>query len=332
MELESVDCPICGPSQTVNLLRVRDIKVFGPGEFQLVRCQGCSLVYINPRPTPGAMAPYYPPRYWAPPPEEGARPYTDAGMRRALALLSREFPGGRVLDVGCGVGTMPALMRERGLKAMGVEPYERAAQIARERYGLEIVCSFLQEAELPPESFDGITFFDVLEHVHDPVGDLRKAFSLLRPGGMVFVKAPNIEALQAGLFGKWWYGLDVPRHLFHFSPRSLRRALEVTGFRPIEVRAVPDPVGAIVFEISVVYWLRGLQLAHRGVTVAPTEDQTVGEVLQGQVYAAVPSVGKRAFRWVARNLLYAPLAVENLVGRSAELIAIGRRPKAEDPE
>jgi SAM-dependent methyltransferase len=306
---------------------VRDINVFGPGEFRLVRCDGCGLAYLDPRPGPADIGAYYPTRYWAPPTAEGTAHYVDAGMRRALTLLAREYPGGRVLDVGCGVGNMPALMRERGLDAVGLEPYEHAAQIARERYGLEVVCSFLQDAELPEGSFDAITMFDVLEHVHDPVGDLRTAYSLLKPGGAVVIKVPNFAALQAGLFGPWWYWLDPPRHLFNFTPRSLARALEAAGFPQVRSRAVPDLVGALVFETSVIYWLRGRHLARRGVQIEPGENETVGQALDGQVYASVPSAGKWAFRWFVRNVLYAPLAAENLVGRSVELLAVGRKPE-----
>lgn len=326
MAQESVACPICEANRPEAFLHVRDIKLFVPGEFDLVRCQNCGLVYMNPRPGPDDMGAYYPAQYWAPPPPKDAPPYLDTGMRRALELLARDYPGGRVLDVGCGVGRIPALMRDRGLDAVGLEPYGHARDLALERYGdLEIVCEVLQEAALPEASFDAVTFFDVLEHVHDPIGDLRKAHSLLKPGGAALIKVPNIASLQAKLFGAWWYGLDTPRHLFHFSPRSLRRALEAAGFADISVSAVPDKVGALLFEISVVYWLRGRLLARKGVEVQPTEGQTVGEALEGQVYATVPSAGKRAFRWLVRNVLYAPVAIENAIGRSVELLAVARK-------
>ena len=325
MDLETVDCPICRRDGTRPFLTARDINVFVPGEFELVRCAICGIVYVNPRPTAASIGEYYPSRYWAPPPPEGAKPYLDTGMRRVLALLTRRYPSGRVLDVGCGVGKMPAVMGELGLEAVGLEPYEHACKLARERYGLEVICATLQEADLPNSSFDAVTLFDVLEHVHDPVGDLRRAFELLKPGGSVFVKVPNLAALQARIFGRWWYCLDTPRHLFHFSPASLRRTLEAAGFRDIDCRALPDWQGAMVFETSVVYWLRGRLLDRRGISVAPLGEQTVGEALEGKVYPGVPSAGKRVFRWFVRNVAYLPLAIENVIGRSVTLLAAGRR-------
>jgi SAM-dependent methyltransferase len=325
MDLETVDCPTCRHGDGRPYLTARDLNVFGPGEFQLVRCDGCGLIYINPRPTAASIREFYPPWYWAPPPAKGTQPFLDRGMRKVLAALVRHYPGGRVLDVGCGVGKMPALMRELGLDAVGLEPYEHACSVARERYGLDVVCATLQDADLPHEAFDAVTLFDVLEHVHDPAGDLCKAHSLLRPGGSLFIKVPNVAALQARLFGQWWYALDPPRHLFHFSPVSLRRALEAAGFADIDCRALPDWQGAMVFETSVVYWLRGLLLRRRGIEVAPTAEQTVGEALEGKVYPGVPSAGKRAFRWLMRNVAYLPLVIENLIGRSVELLATARR-------
>jgi len=326
MQTESIDCPICGSSSLQPFLTARDIYLFGPGEFDLVRCASCSLVFVNPRPTPEGMAVHYPEHYWAPPPPEDAKPYLDTGMRRALRLLQDEYPGGRVLDVGCGVGRMAALMRQKGLDAFGLDPYEHACRTARETYGIEAICAPLQQSGLPEQSVDAVTLFDVLEHVHDPVGDLREVLRILRPGGAVIVKAPNMAALQAGLFRHLWYCLDVPRHLLHFSPTSLAKALQAAGFADVRCSAVPDAAGALMFEASVLYWLRGMQFERRGVQVAPAEDQTVGEALDGQVYASVPSLGKRAFRWLIRNVAYAPLAVENLIGRSVELFAVGRRP------
>ena len=220
---------------------------------------------------------------------------------------------------------MAAYMREYGLDVVGLDPSPHACRIARDHYGLEVVCGVLQEAELPEESFHAVTFFDVVEHLHDPIGDLRQAHRLLRPGGTAFVKVPNIAALQAHLFGKWWYALDVPRHLFHFSPRSLHKALKKAGFSQIACRSIPTTVGAIIFETSAIYWLRGRFLARKHIEVAPAPGQTVGEALSGKLYPSVPSVGKRAFRWLVRNVCYAPLAVENLVGRSVELLAVARK-------
>jgi hypothetical protein len=127
------------------------------------------------------------------------------------------------------------------------------------------------------------------------------------------------------LFDKWWYGLDTPRHLYHFSPRTLRGVLARAGFRDVSASAVPDTFGALVFEWSLLFWLRGLLLARRGVAVEPSSARPPSESLEGQVYASVPRRGKRAFRWLVRNVLYAPVAIENVIGRGVMLLGVGTK-------
>lgn len=325
MRLESVSCPLCRSSQSRQLLRARDLSTLLPGEFPLVRCLECGMVYVNPRPAPEEMEQYYAQHYWTEPPAEGQRPFCDRATRYTIDLLARQFPRGRVLDVGCGIGTQAALMREAGLRPVGLDPYEHACRVAREHYGLEVICSYLATANLPERSFDAVTFFDVLEHVYDPVGDLKEARRLLNFGGLVVVKVPNIRALQARVFGRWWYCLDVPRHLNHFSPATLRRALEKAGFDVVAVWAVPTWIGALTFRTSLLYWLRGRALERAGKEIVAGPGQAPKDVLAGRVYPGVPAIAKRLFRWLAGTVLYLPLAVENVIGRSVQILAVGKR-------
>jgi len=321
MDLETVDCPVCGSAAADVVLVGRDFNTLYPGEFPLLRCRDCRMGYVSPRPTAAGIARYYPDHYWGPPPPEGVRPYIDRGTRAGIAAIVREHPGGRVLDVGCGVGKVVAFMRDRGLDAEGLEPYPHACRIARERYGIVCTCAFLQDAPLPEGSFDAVTFLDVMEHVDDPLGNLRAAYRLLRPGGLVCVKVPNFGALQARVLGRYWYWLDVPRHLLHFSPAPMERALREAGFAHVRARALPDWQGAMVFGTSLTYWLRDVHFRRRRLEVVPEAGQTTSDALVGKVYPGVPSAGKRAFRWLARNVAYVPFAFENLIGRSVELLA-----------
>ena len=270
------------------------------------------------------MGQYYTPDYWVFA-EPDVRGDLGAGFSRTLMVLTRDHAGGRVLDVGCGAGRQASALKARGLSVVGIDPYEDACRVARERFGVEAICATLQTAALEPGSFDAVTFFDVLEHVHDPVADLRRVHSLLRPGGSVLVRAPNIDALQARLLRRRWF-LEVPRHLFHFSPHSLGRALSKAGFSSICCRAIAAwRFGADQFEMSVLQMLRAWQFTRTGVQVTPTDGQSVAEALEGKVYPSVPSTGTRLFRWFLRNVLYAPIGLENAIGRSVELLAIARK-------
>ncbi|HPO72955.1 MAG TPA: class I SAM-dependent methyltransferase [Armatimonadota bacterium] len=322
--LESVGCLFCGDSETDALTRVRDLKFFTPGEFCLVRCRRCRLIYLNPRPSPAGIAAYYPKEYWSESVGELPDVYLDRATRHMVNAICRRYPGGRVLDVGCGTGGLVAYFCDRGMDAMGVEPMARPAQLAREA-GLNVVTGYLAEAAFPDDSFDVITLVDVLEHTHDPVAVLAEARRVLKPGGMLMAKVPNISSLQARLMGPWWFALDVPRHLYHFSPATLRSALSRAGFRSVFARALPGVSGGLIFELSTLYWLRGLLLARRGITVPPVDERPASESLDGQVYASVPRAGKRAFRWCLRHLAYAPLSIENAIGRSVAIVGTGMK-------
>lgn len=316
-------CPICGPAPSRRLFTGRDTFMLIPGEHDVVRCETCGLWFVHPRPSPEEMARYYPDHYWG---RAEEAPGMEPASLRIRDLLAREFPGGRVLDVGCGTANKTAGLREAGLDVVGLDPYEEACRIAREHHGLDIVCASLRGAALPEASFDAVTMFDVLEHLDDPLGDLREAHRLLKPGGLVCVKVPNIAALQARLLGRHWFAVDVPRHLQDFSPASLRYALRAAGLAQAHCRAAPVIAwGAFLFEMSIVMWLRARHLDRTGAQVAPTEGENLGEALEGKVYGGVSGRAKRAFRWLLRNVLYAPLAVENIIGRSATLIGVGRK-------
>lgn len=131
---------------------------------------------------------------------------------------------GALLDIGCGEGTFLEAAARRGYRVTGTE---RGAAAEHASTQLE-VCASLEEArERAP--FDVVTLWHTLEHFRSPRETLTMARSLLRPGGLVIAAVPNASGLQARVFGSRWFHLDVPRHLFHFNPRSLERLLVETG-------------------------------------------------------------------------------------------------------
>ena len=145
--------------------------------------------------------------------------------------LSRYAPGRRfaLLDVGSGSGSFPRNLRRLGIDAVGIEPSEAAAAAAR-RLGIPCYTGTIETAPYPAAQFDVVRFCHVLEHTGDPMADLATARRLLRPGGIVVVRVPAWDSLQAELFGRSWRPLDIPRHLWHFTRPALARLLERAGF------------------------------------------------------------------------------------------------------
>ena len=166
-------------------------------------------------------------------------------LRRVDGWLRRLPPTGLALEVGAGTGWMLRALRERGWRALGNERSLEAALAARAAAGVPIFVGDLG-AVRPAPALDLVIMFHVLEHLADPLAELRAVARRLRSGGVLVLGLPNIASWQARLAGRHWMHLDVPRHLCHFTPDSIERALAVSGYRMtrIDFRSYEhDPFG-----------------------------------------------------------------------------------------
>jgi SAM-dependent methyltransferase len=266
--VETVNCNLCGANDSELMLEGRD-RLYGiKGRFRLVRCRHCELIYLNPRPGSDEMARYYPSDYIAyyraieDEPSFLRRLDRRYGLhKRCREVIRRAGGPGDLLDVGCATGVFLDGMRQRGWNVTGVEVNVKAAQYARERLGLEVFIGELEEAGYPDASFDVVTLWDVLEHVRDPRRMLGEIARVLRcpehvegrPGGLLVLSLPNPDCLEARLFGPYWAGWDVPRHLYIFSRPVLGRLLAETGFQIQEVSSFTGLYHAFV--LSTQLWL-----------------------------------------------------------------------------
>lgn len=162
--------------------------------------------------------------------------------------IADDLPGwtkpGRVIDVGCGVGTFLDAMQENGWVTAGIEPGEVAAGRAREK-GHQIVCQSATDPlgdVLAGQLFDLVLMSHSLEHVHSPTQALANLRPLLRPEtGRLVIEVPNLESMLTYWFGELSLAFDTPRHLYMFSPDTLIRMLEKTGFEVFSVRHIARP-------------------------------------------------------------------------------------------
>ena len=232
---EQTDCLLCGSSQWSALVEAEDGDAQGLS-FQVVRCERCGLCFTNPRPDPASIGQFYPPGYGPHRRRSRVRrPRLGAWARRFLSMdPERHGPPwhgqGRLLDVGCGSGSFLYRMHRRGWSTVGLDISPQAVAHVRDSLQLPALLGSLPHPSIQPESFDVLTIWQCLEHVHQPLAMLREARRALAPGGRLYVTVPNIDSAAFRWFGPDWFGLDLPRHLVHFSPVTLRRMLEVAGF------------------------------------------------------------------------------------------------------
>lgn len=261
VEFETVPCDLCGSVETEILVRGPDRFLTLPGEFTMVRCRHCGLVRQNPRPTPDSIGSYYPPQY---------APFSVAiddersivrrwdrryGMWKRRRVVERHQSGGGLLDVGCATGNFLYEMARSGRwRVEGIEPNAEAVAYARQRFGLTVHLGRLAEIALPPDSFDVITLWNVLEHVHDPMSNLRAAYHLLRPGGFLVFSVPVMSSRLRQWFGAHWVEWDLPRHTFIYSLQTVEAFAEQAGIRVIAVTAPFSEYR--VFYMSLVSWAR----------------------------------------------------------------------------
>jgi SAM-dependent methyltransferase len=241
---EEPACLLCGNRNWQSLVEAPDSTAGGTGLwFAAVQCQECGLCFTNPRPVPECMDQFYPEAY---------RPHR-LRRRKSVKMRSRllrachqprkEYEAfvcrgqGRLLDFGCGSGSFLLKMRELSWNVTGLDVSPAAVERVRQ-LGLQAFVGTLPHLDLEPASFDLITMWHSLEHVHAPLTVLREARRLLAPGGQLIVAVPNIDSLPFRWFGSAWFGLDLPRHLTHFAPSTLQLMLQRAGFRPGAIRQI----------------------------------------------------------------------------------------------
>ena len=211
-------------------------------------------VYVNPQPSDDELAPYYDSSYHV---------FTSVpqDVDEEVAALERGgedryrhvriVPGSDFLDVGCGIGDQVAVMAALGVSARGVELNPIAVGVCRKR-GLDVFCGTLAAAAYADGTFDDLSLSHVLEHIPEPLPLLKECYRVLKPGGELVIAVPNVRSLIFEKTGRDWVNLDLPRHLHHFSPSSLGKAVEAVGFR---VNSLATEAYEPLVEASMIEWV-----------------------------------------------------------------------------
>lgn len=231
-------CPVCGYASIKEVLVVKDHTV-SHESFQVMECDQCTLRFTQNIPDAASIAPYYKSEDYISHTNtskglvnrlyQSVRKRTMVGKRKLLQHTTGRYQGS-LLDVGSGVGTFVYEMKSNGWQVTGLEPDADARQVARQLYGIELSDS-AQLYQLTPGSFDAITLWHVMEHVHELDRYVAQLKELLKDKGKLFIAVPNYTSKDASVYKEFWAAYDVPRHLYHFSPQSVKTLMEKHGMR-----------------------------------------------------------------------------------------------------
>lgn len=225
-------CPLCGQMDTSFWLAAPDRFHGRKGLYHLQRCNFCSLVWTKCPPVPDEMGRHYGADY--------DRAIVSGGedlshWRDRRNTLLQYKSGGALLDLGCSSGGFLAAMRGPGWSLSGIEMSGAVAKVAQSRCNAQVFEGDILEAPYLPCSFDAITCFHLFEHVYAPKMVLQKVWEWLKPGGVFYAMMPNIDSAGARIFRSHWYALELPRHLYHFSPTSLRYVADSVNFETVSI-------------------------------------------------------------------------------------------------
>jgi len=229
-----VTCDLCGKDDPV--------LMFKKNGFSIVRCSNCRLVYVNPRLAQKKLSELYnenlisPLHYYM---ENKAD--DEKTFHKRLDIIEKYMKKGRLLDVGCAIGTFSSVARRRGWDVYGVDINEGSARYCREKLGLNVVAGSFDDVDFPRDFFDVVLMNDLLEHVPSPTKTLKKAHTLVKKGGLIFIVTPKIDSLMAKVSKTRWLHLKPNEHLFYFSSGTIKRLLEKTGFLVVAIK----PIGRV---------------------------------------------------------------------------------------
>jgi len=231
-------CPVCNSTEIHKVLEAKDYTV-SQDSFEIWHCKLCNFRFTQHIPNASNIGPYYQSANYVShsDTQEGlihkiyhfVRTYT---LKQKLGLIKKALgkSTGDLLDVGAGTGAFAKTMKDAGFTVTGLEPDETARKNALDKNGLTLL-SPENLYQFPANSFDVITMWHVLEHVHDLHGYLEKYHAILRQDGKLIIAVPNYTSYDAQVYQQYWAAYDVPRHLYHFSPESMATLAKKKGFQ-----------------------------------------------------------------------------------------------------
>lgn len=230
MEREYALCNLCGSDNADILYEMPDLFFHPDHVFSVVQCRNCGLAYQNPRPTPESMGFYYPKEFYENNLEGDIKFVNQRYVReyRFVQKYARKVNGRkpRLLDVGCANGGFPHFVMKKGWDVTGQD----IGTPPNKREDFKVYYSLLPEIPIYTPTFDVVTSWAVMEHVHDPMAYFKKIESVLNPGGVFIFLVTNIDSLSSSTL----FREDIPRHTYFFNRSTINAYMKETGLELID--------------------------------------------------------------------------------------------------
>ena len=232
-------CVNCNQSSFTRLFSGYDFDS-GKKHFDLDKCDTCQLTRTSPLLSEAELGPYYDIDYYGSA-DKKFNPLIESWTIRSNNQLASKIlhstgiqntlsgEPARIIDIGCGRANLLKAFNRKGCECFGVERSNFPED--QDLKNITIYKQDFLDIDIEECSFDIVVIWHVLEHLTDPVSTIQKAQKILKPGGSLVVAVPNFGSLQSRLFGKHWFHLDLPRHTYHFTRKSLLAILDNSGFK-----------------------------------------------------------------------------------------------------
>ena len=236
-------CPICESDDLKKGLEINDFFL-SQEKFTTSKCEKCGFVFTNPRPAEADLGRYYKSEEYISHSNSSKglfgflyqtiRNYT---LKKKYKQVSAISNGKNILDIGCATGQLLNEFKQQKWNCTGVEPDAEARKFASKEYDLNVI--EIEEIDsLKDHSFHIISMWHVLEHVANLNERMAELKRLIADDGYLFIALPNIESWDANYYKEYWAGLDVPRHLYHFSKNDVKLLFENYGFEIVDIQGM----------------------------------------------------------------------------------------------
>jgi SAM-dependent methyltransferase len=235
--IETASCPVCNSALQTLLFHSRDFLLTHE-DFSIVKCDACSIVYTSPRICESSIGDYYALAYAFNTERKSNKLFNCIKSRikiiysdddQKIVNFLRKKGVRTVLEVGSGNGSLLECLHDNGFEVVGVEIDEACVKSIIKK-GILCYHGTIENVRAKLGVYDVVIMRQVLEHLYSPKDSLKIIHSILSDYGLLYLSVPNIASIEARLFGRYWRGLDLPRHITHFSRGTLNSLLKESGY------------------------------------------------------------------------------------------------------